>query len=170
MILRTALVLSWTLLVASCSSPKGLDETPMSLSPDEAALVEEQVARAREAEEWTAAWNQAVDAGTDRSGLEAIALDALEADDGAAEDMLDALRRKWGGLTPAGRERVTALSRRAMGKKDYERAASIEVFAAEDAPAYAAAWRIYRETPPGDAEAVLEVIRSARAREEGAAD
>jgi hypothetical protein len=57
------------------------------------------------------AWNLEAQAGSDRGRLEAIALASLEADRGPYEDMLKALRTKFGGLTPAGRARVEALVR-----------------------------------------------------------
>ena len=150
------------LLAAACSAPRALDEAPMDLSPDEATAVRGRVEEAIGQGDYVPAWNQAVDVGADRATFERIALGALEGRDAAAEDMLRALREKWGGLTPEGRRRVEALSAEALRGGTVQRAVQIEILAADDPPRYSGAWRIYREVPENRAPAVLEAIREAR--------
>jgi hypothetical protein len=155
--------------LAACAGPTALDTEPMTLSPSEAAAVRVRVEEARRAGDFGAAWNQAVELGGERTELETIALDALEANHPSAGDMLKALVGKYERLTPAGRERVTAMSADAVRRGRVRRAVDIEIQAAEDAPTYSGAWRLYREVPPNRAEAVLSAIRDAReshAREE----
>jgi hypothetical protein len=160
--MRLAFPLLVACAVAGCTSPRGLDEAPMKLSPDEALAVRAQVDKARRAGAYTAAWNQAVDAGAGRERLETIAVEALAADDGDAKEMLHALRDKWGPLSPAARARVTSLSREAAGRGDWKLAVGIELVAADDPPAYAAAWRVYQDAPPQEASDLLARIREAR--------
>ncbi len=150
------------LVLGACSSIRSLDEDPLPLSASEKAHVGTQVDKALEKRRWETAWNQAVDAGADRGRLETIALGALQDDDGAAEDMLEALVGKWGGLTPTARGRVQALVKAALVEDDWGRAVEIEILAAEDAPTYQAAWDLYSGAPPRRAESLLEAITGAR--------
>ena len=39
---------------------------------------------------------------------------------------------------------------------------NIQIVAADDAPDYAAAWRVYAEAPPDESAALLEALRKAR--------
>jgi len=156
------------LALAACAGVRGLDEDPLPLSTDERARVGRQVDKALEERRWTTAWNQAVDAGADRARLEGVALAALKDDDGAAEDMFEALLAKWGGLTPDARGRVTELVQQALRDRHWERAVEMELLTAEDAPAYAAAWALYDDAPPNKAEDVLQAITEARAEREKA--
>jgi hypothetical protein len=150
------------LLLAACSSPRALDEAPMDLSPEEGAAVMERVEQGIEQGSFVSAWNQAVDVGAGRETFERIALAALEERDAAAEEMLRAVRDKWGGLTPEGRQRVDRLSAEALRDGTVQRAVQIEILAADDAPAFSGAWRLYREVPQNRAPSVLEAIRDAR--------
>jgi hypothetical protein len=156
-----ALVLASS-LAAGCTTPHGLDREPLASSAEETAAVAAQVEKARAAGEWTLAWNQSVDMGASREALEDVAVQALEADARGADEMFAALLLKWGSLTPASRARVSEASRRAREAKDPVRAAEIEIAAAEDAPQYRAAWRIYAAAEAEDAHEVLEEIREAR--------
>jgi hypothetical protein len=153
--------------MAGCTSPRGLEGEPMALSAAERGAVEAQVQKARAEGEWTLAWNQSVDMGASREALEDVALGALAADERAAADMFEALFAKWGGLTPPARQRVDDLVRRAVEAGDPVRAAAIEIAAAEDAPAYQGAWRVYGAAPATSAPDVLERIRDARKKHAG---
>jgi hypothetical protein len=113
---------------------------------------------------WSTAWDQAATAGASRERLEEIALGALADDDGAAEDMLAALAKKWGGLSPGGRARVRGIVEEAKARGDWEEAARVALGAAEDAPAFADAWVLYRGAPARDAGDVLTEILEARKR------
>lgn len=154
------------LTLAACSGVSGLDEEPMALSSVEKARVDGQVSKALEARRWTAAWNQAVDGGASRERFESIAVSALADDDGDAADMLEALRAKWGGLTPAARGRVDELVQEELRRRDWERAVEIELLAADDAPAYEAAWALYEDAPPHKAHDLLQAIDEARRERE----
>jgi hypothetical protein len=107
------------------------------------------------------AWNLEAQAGTDRARLEAIALAALVADQGPYEDMFPALRMRFGGLSTEARAKVDALAREREGAGRYAAAADVQIVAADDAPAYEAAWDVYKRTPVKDALAVLERIEAA---------
>ena len=156
------------LILGACASVRGLDGDPLPLSAAEKARVSKQVDNALETRKWDAAWNQAVDAGADRSRLETVALAALADDDGVAEDMFEALIGKWGGLTPAARGRVSELVEARIDKRDWDRAIELELLTAEDAPTYAAAWALYDRAPPNKAPDVLEAIGEARSDREKA--
>ena len=67
-----------------------------------------------------------------------------------------------GGLTPEGRARVKDLTAAAEARGDREEAVRLALDAAEDAPAYAAAWAVYQRTPAREAEDVLDDILEAR--------
>lgn len=107
------------------------------------------------------AWNLEAQAGTDRARLESIALAALAADSGPYDDMLAALRVRFGGLSDPGRARVeeVAAGQEAAGR--FEDAAATHLAAADDAPAYARAWDVYRRAPVDDALAILRAIERA---------
>jgi len=142
---------------------KGLDERPRALAPDERARVAAKIDSAVGEEEWVAAWNQAVDLGADRARFESIAVGALEdRADGDAEKMFGMLREKWGPLSAAARGRVDALVAAAREDGDWGRMAKIQILTADDPPKYAAAWAVYEETPPSEAQDVLDLIVEAR--------
>jgi hypothetical protein len=157
------------LLAAACSSVKGPSAAPMPLTPAERARVEAKVSAARGPGigDWEGAWNQAVDAGLGRETLEGIALDALEDDASVAASMLTALRDEYGGLTEPGRRRVDGLTEQAAAKGDYARALEVELVAADDAPTFAGAWRVYEEAPADESATLLEKIRKAREKAPG---
>ena len=110
------------------------------------------------------AWNLEAAAGTDRSRLEAIALAALAADKGPYEDMFPALRKKFGGLSTEARAKVDALAQERETAGHFDDAVDLQLVAADDAPAYAAAWDVYKRTPVKDALEVLERIQAAAAK------
>lgn len=150
------------LLLGACASVRGIDDAPGSFSSQEKAKVEVGIDRALSDEEWGAAWDQAVSVGASRARFEAIALQALADDAGVAEAMFEALREKWGALTPDGRTRARALGAAAIREGDWERAAQIEILVADDAPAYAGAWAIYEQAPADEASDILRMIGKAR--------
>jgi hypothetical protein len=76
--------------------------------------------------------------------------------------MLAELIGAFHGLSPEARARVGVESKKAVEAGKWTRAAEIELAAAEDAPAYKAAFAVYERTPVGDALAVLEKIERAR--------
>lgn len=110
------------------------------------------------------AWNLEAAAGTDRARLEAIALASLAADKGPYEDMFPALRKKFGGLSTEARARVDALAQEREAAGQYDAAVALQLVAADDAPAYDAAWGVYKRTPVKDALEVLETIEAAAAK------
>lgn len=148
--------------LAGCSSAASLDTTNRPLSPAEAAIVSRKSDKALADKEYELAWNHEVYAGKNRERLEAVALAALEADAGVADDMLSQLKKAHGGLTDAGRARVKAATVKAQGAGNWERAAEIQVVAADDAPSYKAAWAVYAEAPAKDALSILKYIEKAR--------
>ncbi len=145
--------------VASLSTTKSL-----VTSGDEVAAVRAKVDQAVIAGEYADAWDLEAASGKDRGRLETIALASLAADDGPYEKMFAELIGAFHGLSPEARTRVGAESKRAMEAKKWDRAAEIEIAAAEDAPAYKSAFGVYERTPPSDALSVLERIEKARKR------
>lgn len=129
-------------------------------TPEIRAKVDEATAKGRYAD----AWNLEAQTGTDRARLEAIALAALAADRGPYDDMLAALRGRFGGLSEAGRARVEeiAAGQEAVGR--FDDAAATQLVAADDAPAFARAWDVYRRAPVDDALPILRAIERARER------
>ena len=163
------LLLSLLLIATGCSAPRGLDEKPMNLTAAERGRIEAKVDAARDPRigDWTGAWNQAVDAGLGQNVFEGIALDALEDDAGVATEMLEALIKKHGGLTPEARARVDRLSDEAAARGDWARALEIQLAAAEDPPTFSAAWELYAKAPPDEGAALLATLREAREKAEG---
>ena len=149
--------------VAGCSGVSSLS-TSRALVTDggEVAAVRAKVDQAVKEKKFADAWDLEVASGQDRARLETIALASLAADEGPSEKMLAELIGTFHGLSPDARARVGAESKRAMEAKKWGRAAEIEIMAAEDAPAYKAAFGVYERTPPSDALAVLELIEKAR--------
>jgi len=162
--MRPALVLLLVLAAAAsaCAKIRSISDGPRRIEPSERSRVEAQVENAIRDEEWAAAWNQLIDLGAPRDRMEDVALRALEADAGQAEDMLAALTAKWGGLSDAARLRGRKLAERAEKEGDWERAVEIEILLAEDAPHYHRAWEIYDRAPPTKAPQLLELIADAR--------
>ena len=158
------------LLLAACTTIRGLDEKSRRFEASERRRVEGQVEQAVEKGAWAAAWNQAIDLGADRERMESILLAAIEDDAGIAEDMMDEIRARWGGLSPAGAERARLLSGAAWDERDYERAVEIELLVADDVPRYLRAWERYDQAPPKEAPDLLELILEAKAEAEEAED
>jgi hypothetical protein len=156
------LAVPFLLTLAACSGVRGLSEAREPLLGDEPATVRRTSDAALEESRYADAWNLEASAGEDRTRLEAVALASLEADRGPYEDMLAELRTRFGGLSPAARARVDALVARRIADRQWSAAAEVEIVAADDAPAYRAAWAVYERTPPKDALAVLETIQKAR--------
>jgi len=149
----------------ACSGISGLDAAPgadSALSAGEQSAVRRQVAQAVEAKRWKIAWNQEIEAGADREALEEIALSALRDDSRHAEDMLDALRGRWGALREPGRARVTTWVSEARAAGLWSRAMTLELLSADDPPTYARAWALYRDAPVELAPDLLEDIKDAR--------
>ncbi len=169
MLLRSLLVLLLASSVVACSDLAALDtggDSP-ALSGEEQATVRVQVDKALAEQRYKVAWNQEVAAGADRGRLEAIALTALEAQSGHADDMFVALRTKHGGLSASARERVDGLVATARESGSWSRALDLELLTADDPPAFTRAWSVYRAAPPDRATALLESIQEAK--EEAAA-
>jgi hypothetical protein len=149
--------------LAACSGVSKVKDAPADLSASETSAVRAKAKEAEAKKDWAVAWNHEVEAGASRERLEEIALEALADEDGDAADMLREIRRKWTDLSPAGRARVDALVEQAKGKEEWERAAEIEILAANDAPEFKAAWEVYKSAPPDPALDVLAEIQKARA-------
>ena len=152
---------------AACSGVADLDDSAAaSLSPAETAAVRQQIEKALsdDEKEWAAAWNQEVKIGAARERLERVALAALADESGDAEDMFEALRKKWGGLTPAARAQVDDAVATAIAEKDWDRAVELEILSADaaDRPAFKGAWAIYRQSPADEAVDLFESIEDAR--------
>lgn len=158
-----------TLLVA-CSSPARLATTrPLVTDGGEVAAVRAKVDQAVREKKFVEAWDLEAAAGKDRDRLEGVALASLAADEGPYEKMFAELVGAFHGLSPAARSRVGAERTKALEAKKFDRAVDIELAAAEDAPAYKAAFAVYELTPPSDALSVLERIEKARRRHAEAA-
>lgn len=149
--------------IAGCSGVSSLS-TSKTLVTDggEVAAVHAKVDQAVKEGKYADAWDLEAAAGRDRARLESIALASLAADDGPYEKMLTELIGAFHGLTPEARARVGAESKKSMEALKWDRAAEIEIAAAEDAPAYKAAFGVYERTPPSDALSVLERIEKSR--------
>lgn len=166
---RFALVLAFAVLLPACTGVSDLGKAPAPFTGAEGAAVRTKVDAAVAAKKFADAWNLEAQAGTDRTRLETIALASLEADEGPYEAMFAQLRTKFGGLSPEARGRVSALTAKELGLKHWTRAVEAELAAADDAPAYAGAWRVYEQTPPDEALAVLDALRKARKDHDSAA-
>ena len=152
----------------ACSGPSALDGSTKPVAGGEAAAVRKKSDEALAKKEYELAWNHEVHAGKDRGRLEAIALAALEADDGAASDMFEQLRKAHGGLTEGGRSRVASIAVAAEGGGKWDRAAQIHVMTADDPPTYKQAWDVYARAPAKDALDILKRIEKARVAHEEA--
>lgn len=148
---------------AGCSGVSPLSGSKTLVSEQgEVAAVHAKVDEAVKDGKYADAWDLESAAGQNRGRLESITLASLAADEGPYEKMFVELIKTFHGLSPEARARVGAESKKAMESKKWDRAASIELAAAEDAPAYKAAFGVYERTPPSDALAVLEAIERAR--------
>jgi hypothetical protein len=147
---------------AACSGVRAPTGPTRPLAPDEVRIVRQKSAMAVEQKQWGVAWDQEIEAGSDRGRLEDIALAAMAADSGPYEDMLAELKKKWGGLSAGGQTRASALAAEAEGRKDWSLAADILILTANDAPEYKAAWDLYGRAPVKKAGVVLDKIQSAR--------
>lgn len=154
--------------LAACAGVSDLSGPAPRLG-DHVADVRAKADEARKAHRHGDAWNLEAQAGADRARLEAIALDALAADAGPYEDMLKALRAKFGGLSPEGRARVDGLVRDHEGAGRFDDALDVELVAADDPPAFAKGWELWRRAPAKDALGLLEKLEQARADAGGAA-
>ncbi len=163
--MRLGLPLVASMLVA-CSGPASLRTArgPLVTDASEVAAVHAKVDEAVKAGEYADAWDLEAASGRDRARLEAIALASLAADDGPYEKMFAELVGAFHGLSPEARARVGVESKKAVEAGKWERAAEIEIAAAEDAPAYKAAFAVYERTPSDSALAVLKTIDRARRR------
>ncbi len=168
------------LLAVGCSSPRGLDQPTLALQPSERGDVEAQARKAMAKGAFVDAWNQAAEADLDRSLLEEIAIGAagrpveaasdgtaggvggLFGSSGAARSMFEALAKRYGGLSKEGRASLDAWTAKLEHDSEWVRAAEVQMMAADDAPAFRAAWDVYRRAPPDEAPAVLEAIGKAR--------
>jgi hypothetical protein len=167
--MRTGFWLAACLGAAACSNVTALDAPRRPLSPGEPPTVREKSDEALAAKQYAVAWNHEFHAGGDRARLEAIFLAALADDAGAAEDMMEQLRAAHGGLSEGATARAKEVAAAEEGRGDWERAAEVLVLVASDAPAFEAAWDVYRRAPPKDALTVLETIQQARVEHEQAA-
>lgn len=170
---RALPVLLLTLFSGACAELRSPDEAPLGLAPGEQAQVRSKVDQALEGAgrvDWTAAWNQEVQAGADPERLSRIALGALRADATDAADMYAALVRKWGPLAGPHRAEVTALVQSALGRGDWSRALEIELLTADDAPTYSRAWALYEQAPLAEGPGLLQEIHDARTRHEKESD
>ncbi len=159
---RMPLVLALCVLLPACSGVSDLGKAPDPFTGAEGAAVRKKADEAVAAKKFGDAWNLEAQSGTDRARLERVALASLEADEGPYEGMFEQLRKKFGGLSPEARARVTALSSKEMGLRHWTRAADVEIAAADDPPAFSGAWAVYEKTPPDEALAVLTTIRKAK--------
>ncbi|MBL9087746.1 MAG: hypothetical protein JNM10_11455 [Planctomycetia bacterium] len=157
---------AWVLALALAGCA-GLSDLSAPASPslgNHAQDVRRKADEALAAGKFEEAWNLEAAAGTDRSRLEAIALASLAADKGPYEDMFPALRKKFGGLSTEARAKVDALAAERETAGHFDDAVDLQLVAADDAPAYEAAWGVYKRTPVKDALDVLERIQDAAAR------
>ncbi len=92
----------------------------------------------------------------------------LAADKGAYEEMFPALRKKFGGLSTEARAKVDALAGEREAAGQFDDAVDLQIVAADDAPAYEAAWAVYKRAPVKDALEVLERIEAAAKAEPAA--
>ncbi len=168
--LRFALLLS-VVALGACATVTSLDEEHAALNSQERTLVREQAAKAIEAGEWEAAWDQEVHAGADRDRLEDIAFGALKDESGYAESMYAELRRKWGPLSARSRAAIDTLVVDTVAERNWERAMDIEIMTADDPPkpgdpvertTLSKAWALYRAAPPNKASDLREMIQDAR--------
>lgn len=158
----TAVVLAFAL--AGCAGVSDLSSPPSAGVADHASDVRRKVDEATAAGRYEDAWNLEAQAGTDRARLEAIALASLRAGKGPYEDMFAALRKKFGGLSTEARAKVDALALEREQAGRWDDAVDVQLVTADDAPAYEAAWEVYRRTPVRNALDVLEAIEDARAQ------
>ena len=152
-------------LAAGCSGVRELSSPSRPLSASESQTVRAKSDELKAQKKWTDAWDQEVQAGADRGRLEGIALASLEADDGPFEDMLEQLRKKFGGLTDGGKAKVREIATAAEGKSDWKRAADVWIATADDAPEYKAAFDLYARATGTNvkyAPDVLKRIQNAR--------
>jgi hypothetical protein len=166
-VLQTALVLAvcGSLLaggLSACSGVGSLTADAPKLTSAEKDSVRVQVEKALTQKRYNLAWEQEVAAGADRAQLERIALLALRGRSGHAESMLAALRERHGDLTPEMRALITQEAEAAKASRHWERAVQIELQAAGDAPAYEAAWALYRAAPADRAPGLLKAITAAK--------
>lgn len=162
---RLAAALSLLVPLAACSGVASLSTSrPLVSDSGEVSAVHAKVDQAVKEKRFADAWDLEAASGKDRARLETIAIASLAADEGPYEAMLKELIGEFHGLSPQARSRVGAESKKAMEAKNWDRAAEIEIAAAEDAPAYKAAFAVYELTPPTDALSVLTQIDTARRR------
>lgn len=165
LVFRHTILLLLAAVGAGCSGISALDTAPdgsSGLSQGEQAAVRSQVSRAVDAGRWKIAWNQEVEAGADRAALERIALGALRDDSRHAEDMLKALRERWGALSAEGRARVNGWVVEAKAEGRWRRALGLELLSADDPPAFTRAWALYQGAPVELAPELLDDIKGAR--------
>ena len=169
LVFRLTILLLLVAVGSGCSGISALDATgdaqtagAPGLSQGEQAAVRSQVSRAVDAGRWKIAWNQEVEAGADRAALERIALGALHDDSRHAEDMLTALRERWGALSSDGRAQVSGWVVEATAEGRWRRALGLELLSADDPPAFTRAWALYQGAPVELAPELLDDIQGAR--------
>lgn len=164
-----ALLLALT-LAAGCSGVDSLSADAPKLSDAERDDVRAQVEKAIEQQRFNLAWNQEVQAGADRERLERVAVEALRARSRHAPSMFTELRERHGGLSADARTKVTLQTDAAKQEGLWSRAVQIELMTADDPPAYAGAWAVYRAAPPDQAPDLLAAITDAKAAHAESAD
>ena len=168
--LAILLVLVAALGLPGCSGVSGLDEEQPVLPPSDQARVRSQSERAFEEGAWAVAWDEAVRSAAPQEKLETIAIEAMAPRDpvrtpaspGPAASMFDALRAKYGRLTPAARAQVTERSRAYGEANRWTEAVELELVAADDPPEFAGAWTVYAAAPVWKVTALRELIEDAR--------
>jgi hypothetical protein len=164
-------VLLGGLLLAACTGAADLKGPDRTVPADASAALRRKADEALTEAKYADAWNLEAQAGSDRARLEAIAVASLDADNGPYEDMMKALRGKFGGLSADARSRVSAVTKKFEADRKWTDAAEVEIVTADDAPAYQGAWGVYTRTPVKDALDVYQRIEKARkALEDDAAD
>ncbi|MDJ0521288.1 MAG: hypothetical protein QNJ90_04365 [Planctomycetota bacterium] len=164
--LRIAAIAAFLLLLApGCTDLAALDSEAdgPALAPSEQDAVREQGDKALADGRFKTAWNHEVAAGADRARLERIALAALEAQSGQAEDMFVALREKHGALSNGARSRVDGMVDAARQRGSWSRALELELMTADDPPTFTRAWAVYRGAPVERAPSLLETLQEAKA-------
>ena len=155
--------LLFMLALGGCAGVSNLSTAPPASVADRSGDVRRKADEALAAGRFDDAWNLEAQAGTDRPRLEAIALAALTAESGGYDEMFPALRTKFGGLSTETRAKIDALAQGYETAGRWADAVDVHLLTADDAPAYEAAWGVYRRVPVKDALAMLTRIEAATA-------
>jgi hypothetical protein len=160
--MRSGAAAALAFVFCACSGVTDLSRPQRPLATNEQDLTRTKVDEALRAKQWKNAWNLEAAAGTNQGRLEQIALATLEDDDGDAEEMLEQIRKKFGGYSEGLKAGIRELTQKAVDAKDYKRAVDIQLASADDAPKYEGAWDVFQRTPAKDALSILERINGAR--------